>query len=106
MNKNLHEKYTIRAGSQGCAGLGVSATACRRIDQAGTWQGSCNRNTIWGVRTSVNGFPSTSVKPGDMSVKGFRSGPTSSISSPAENLLRRDRVARPFSSQSVTIATT
>ena len=63
-------------------------------------------NTIWGVLGSRRGMPSPSAIMGAVMEKAATSGPTTSISSPAANLLRRDRVAFPTPSQSVTTAST
>ena len=70
----------------------------------GTGRGSCMVNTIWGVFGSVRSPPSVSCITGTVTVKGLVSGPTISTVSPAANLFRRLRVARPSASQSVTTA--
>ena len=81
-----------------------SSTACRTKLIAGTCFGSLARKRICGVLGSVSGKPSISCMPPAIHENGSQSGPTSSTSSPAANLLRRLRTAFPSSSQLSTTA--
>ena len=81
-----------------------SSTACRTKLIAGTCFGSLARKRICGVLGSVSGKPSISCMPPAIHENGSQSGPTSSTSSPAANLLRRLRPAFPSSSQLSTTA--
>ena len=75
-------------------------------DSGGTALGSFMRNSIFGVFGSRRSNPSPSRIMGAVMEKAGTPGPTTSISSPAANLLRRDSTAFPSPSQAVTIAST
>lgn len=78
----------------------------RTMDRAGTGLGSLMRNSICGRRGWLSSKPSMSRIIGTAMAKAGTSGPTTSTSSPAANLLRRDSLAFPKASQAVTTAST
>ena len=81
-----------------------SSTAWRTKEYAGTRHGSFARKRICGVRGSGSGTPSRSSIAPTVQGIGRKSGPTSSVTSPVQNLLRRLRIAFPASSQLSTTA--
>ena len=86
-----------------CYELGLQA---RTTDRGGTALGNFMRNPIRGFLASASSNPSMSRITGAVMEKAGTSGPTTSITSPAANLLRRERVAFHKASQAVTTAST